>query len=136
MFVLRPNVPLQPRRLSIAPAAVGCKRLLAGVLERKIRIMTKPTQAVLADALRLDAEARAELAAELLASLAGPADPDAEAAWDAEIDRRVAAIEAGNSRLESWDSVKRRIEKEILAGDSVSIQRSGFSGSRRSRPLV
>ena len=76
--------------------------------------MTKPTQAVLADALRLDAQARAELAAELLASLAGPADPDAEAAWDAEIDRRAAAIEAGTVRLESWDSVKRRIEKEIL----------------------
>jgi putative addiction module component (TIGR02574 family) len=84
------------------------------VSERKIWIMTKPTQVVLADALRLDAPARAELAAELLASLAGPADPGAEAAWDAEIDRRVAAIEAGTARLESWDSVKRRIEKEIL----------------------
>jgi putative addiction module component (TIGR02574 family) len=94
--------------------AGGCKRLLAGASERKIWIMTKPTQVVLADALRLDAQARAELAAELLASLAGPADPGAEAAWDAEIDRRVAAIEAGAARLESWDSVKRRIEKEIL----------------------
>jgi toxin ParE1/3/4 len=45
---------------------------------------------VLADALRLDDEARAELAAELLASLDGPADPDAESAWDAEIERRIA----------------------------------------------
>ena len=52
--------------------------------------MTKGTQAVLADALRLDSAARAELAAELLASLDGPADPDAERAWDAEIDRRIA----------------------------------------------
>lgn len=76
--------------------------------------MTKLIQAVLADALRLDSRARAELAAELLASLAGPADRDADAAWDAEIDRRVAAIEAGTARLESWDSVKRRIENEIL----------------------
>ena len=55
--------------------------------------MTKGTQAVLADALRLDSAARAELAAELLASLDGPADPDAERAWDAEIDRRIEAIE-------------------------------------------
>jgi hypothetical protein len=39
--------------------------------------MTKPIQAVLADALRLDTDARAELAAELLASLDGPADADA-----------------------------------------------------------
>ena len=59
-------------------------------------------------------EERAELAAELLASLDGPADPDAEAAWEAEIAQRVAAIEAGVVRLEPWDEVKRRIEREIL----------------------
>jgi len=76
--------------------------------------MTKTAEALLADALRLDPEARAELAAELLASLDGPADPDAEAAWNAEIERRVVAIEAGTVRLESWESVKRRIEREIL----------------------
>lgn len=49
--------------------------------------MTKAAQSVLADALRLDPEARAELVAELLASLDGPADPDAEAAWNVEIER-------------------------------------------------
>ena len=76
--------------------------------------MTKAVQAVLADALRLDLDARAELAAELLASLDGPADPDAEAAWEVEIERRVAAIEAGTMKLEPWEDVKRRIEKEIL----------------------
>jgi putative addiction module component (TIGR02574 family) len=69
---------------------------------------------VFADALRLEPETRAELAAELLASLDGPADQDAEAAWDAEIERRIAAIEAGAIRLEPWVDVKRRIEKEIL----------------------
>ena len=76
--------------------------------------MTKTVEAVLADALRLDLDARAELAAELLASLDGPADPDAEAAWEVEIERRVAAIEAGTMKLEPWEDVKRRIEKEIL----------------------
>jgi putative addiction module component (TIGR02574 family) len=76
--------------------------------------MTKPAQAVLADALRLDPDSRAELAAELLASLDGPADPDAEAAWSAEIERRVSAIEAGAVRLEPWAEIKRRIEREIL----------------------
>src|SRR3990172_5330941 len=96
--------------------------------------MTKAAEAVLADALRLDVDSRAELAAELLASLDGPADPDAEAAWAVEIERRgaaleggaaeaggeveiergVAAIEAGTVKLEPWDNVKRRIEKEIL----------------------
>jgi putative addiction module component (TIGR02574 family) len=54
------------------------------------------------------------LAAELLASLDGPADPDAEAAWAAEIEGRVDAIEAGAVALEPWEDVKRRIEKDIL----------------------
>jgi putative addiction module component (TIGR02574 family) len=70
--------------------------------------------AVLADALRLDDEARAALAAELLGSLDGPADPDAETAWDAEIQRRIAAIEAGTIQLEPWEQVRRRIERDIL----------------------
>jgi putative addiction module component (TIGR02574 family) len=73
--------------------------------------MTKAVEAVLADALRLDLDARAELVSELLASLDGPADPDAEAAWSAEIERRVAAIEAGTMKLESWEEAKRRISK-------------------------
>ena len=76
--------------------------------------MTKPMAAVLADALRLDNDARAALAAELLASLDGPSDADAESAWNAEIERRIAAIEAGTIQLEPWEQVRRRIEKDIL----------------------
>ena len=76
--------------------------------------MPKAVRDVLADALRLEPESRAEIAAELLASLDGPADADAEAAWDAEIERRIADIESGAVRLEPWEDVKRRIEKEIL----------------------
>ncbi len=76
--------------------------------------MTKATEAVLADALRLDADSRAQLAAELLASLDGPSDPDAEEAWQAEIARRVADLNAGKVKLEPWEDVKRRIEKGIL----------------------
>ena len=76
--------------------------------------MHKAAHEVLADALRLEPDARAEVAAELLASLDGPADPDAEAAWDAEIDRRIAAIEAGTIQLEPWSEVKRRIERDLL----------------------
>ena len=76
--------------------------------------MTKAAQAVLADALRLDLKARADLATELLGSLDGPADHDAEDAWAREIERRVAAIEAGTLELEPWQDVKRRIEHEIL----------------------
>ena len=73
--------------------------------------MNKPMATVLADALRLDDDA---LAAELLASLDGPADPDAERAWDLEIARRVEAIESGTVPLEPWENIRRRIEKDIL----------------------
>ena len=76
--------------------------------------MTKAATALLADALRLDESARAELAAQLLASLDGPADPDAQSAWHAEIGRRIAAIESGAMPLESWDDVKQRIAKDVL----------------------
>ena len=78
--------------------------------------MTKAAEAVLAEALRLDVDARAELAAEILASLDGPADPDAEAAWATEIQRRVAAIESGTARLEPWDEVKRRLGRRADCG--------------------
>ena len=76
--------------------------------------MIHAAAAVLAEALRLDEQARAELAAELLASLDGPADADAEALWAAEIERRVAAIEAGTAPLESWDDVRSRIDRDVL----------------------
>lgn len=84
------------------------------VAERTISGMTKATKAVLADALRPREDERAELAAELLASLDGPADPDGEAAWETEIRRRVDAIDAGPMEFEPWDALKQRIEKEIL----------------------
>jgi len=76
--------------------------------------MTTPTESVLAEALRLDATARPAIASALLASLDGPADPGAEQAWAAEIERRVKALEAGTEPLESWNDVKRRIASQVL----------------------
>ena len=37
---------------------------------------------------------------------------DAGAAWDAEISRRVAALEAGVTRTDPWSDIKPRIERE------------------------
>jgi len=101
----------RPRRVS-----EGGRRVQPLVGRRFVaynRPMTKATRAVLAEALKLEAEARAELAAEILASLDGPNDPDAEGAWALEIGRRVTAIEQGTARLEPWDDVKRRIEQGL-----------------------
>jgi putative addiction module component (TIGR02574 family) len=87
--------------------------LFGGVAARTISGMTKAAKAVLADALRLREDERAELAAEVLASLDGPADPDAEAAWDVEIRRRIEAIDAGTMEFEPWETVRRRVERSI-----------------------
>jgi putative addiction module component (TIGR02574 family) len=76
--------------------------------------MTNPAAALLANALRLSEEARAELAAELIASLDGPRDVDAQEAWEAEIGRRIEAIESGQMPLESWDDVQKRIARDVL----------------------
>ena len=55
--------------------------------------MPNSLQSVEAAALELSQEERAQLAQSLLASL--PRDPEVEAAWDEEIKRRVAELEAG-----------------------------------------
>ncbi len=76
--------------------------------------MTKAAQNLLEEALKLDVSERADLAAELLASLDGEPDDQVEAAWAAEIQRRIDRIEAGTEKLLPWEDVERRIDKEIL----------------------
>lgn len=62
--------------------------------------MDIPTlEKVRTEALSLSKAERAELAHNLVASLDGRADPDAETAWDAEILRRLAQIDAGTADL-------------------------------------
>ena len=58
-----------------------------------------------ARAKTLPSHDRARLAEELLDSLQGEADTGADAAWDREIERRVAEIEAGTVKLVSAEDV-------------------------------
>ena len=76
--------------------------------------MTKAAETLLHEAMKLEVSERAELASELLASLEGEPEEEVEAAWAAEIQRRIERIEAGSEKLLLWDDVKRRIDKEIL----------------------
>jgi len=76
--------------------------------------VTKPAEKVSSEALTLDTRERAEIAAQLIASLDGEPDDDVEAAWAAEVDRRIGEVEAGRAKLVPWDDVERRVEKEIL----------------------
>jgi len=69
------------------------------------------------EVMRLPADARARLAAELLVSLDGDdedvLDPaEHEAAWTAEIDERMRQIDAGEVKLVPWSEARRRITRE------------------------
>ncbi len=88
--------------------------MLGGPPRRKLRGMTKAAKKVLAEALTLDTCERADVAAKLIASLDGEPEEDVEAAWTAEIERRIDEIEAGRVELVPWEDVERRIEREIL----------------------
>lgn len=64
---------------------------------------------LLRDALGLPSSDRAKVAAALLASLDEGEDSDADAAWAAEIDRRVDRVLAGESRSAPWEEVRARL---------------------------
>lgn len=68
-------------------------------------------ETVLAAALRLPAEARAAVAAELIQSLDEPkqAAEDVEAAWAEELQQRLADIDAGVVTPIPWPEARRRI---------------------------
>ena len=60
-------------------------------------------------ALQLSSEERAALAGELIQSLEIDVDPDAEAAWSAEIHARLARVDAGLAKTVPWSEARRRI---------------------------
>ena len=67
--------------------------------------MSKAIQDVLPAALALTASERAELAAELLASLDGEPDADVETAWGAEIRQRAERVLSGDAEARPWSEV-------------------------------
>ena len=78
--------------------------------------MPSRAQELLRDALALPLDERADVAAELLASLddAEAEHPaDVEAAWAAEIERRARRVIAGESAGIPWEDVRRRAEAEL-----------------------
>ena len=78
--------------------------------------MTNRAQQLLREALALPVEERADVAAELLASLDEPGtmDPAAvEAAWAREIERRARRVMAGESLGEPWEDVRARVARRL-----------------------
>lgn len=56
-------------------------------------------------ARQLSAEDRARLAEAMLESLLEPPDPEIEAAWDREIERRLARLDSGEAKTYPADEV-------------------------------
>lgn len=75
--------------------------------------MTDPVAEASKLALALEPEDRARLAETLLASLRGDVDPDIEAAWDEEIRRRVAEIDAGTAEMVSGEEAFARARRAL-----------------------
>jgi putative addiction module component (TIGR02574 family) len=78
--------------------------------------MTSRAQELLREALTLPVAERANVAAELLASLDDAETEDSaevEAAWAAEIERRARRVIAGESAGVPWEDVRRRAEAEL-----------------------
>jgi putative addiction module component (TIGR02574 family) len=78
--------------------------------------MSSRAQDLLREALALPLDERADVAAELLASLddaAAERPADVEAAWAAEIERRARRALADESAGAPWDAVRRRAEAEL-----------------------
>jgi len=75
--------------------------------------MSGRSQKVLGEALDLTDEERAEVALELVASLDGPRDADAEDAWVAEIERRARGVLADPDGGEDWSSARAEIETKL-----------------------
>ena len=71
--------------------------------------MPKDFKDIFRDASDLPERDRATLAGLLIESLEGEPDPGVEAAWAAEIERRVAELESGAVKTIPWEEVRQRL---------------------------
>jgi putative addiction module component (TIGR02574 family) len=71
--------------------------------------MPKDFNEIFRDAAELSEHDRATLAGLLIESLEKEPDPDVEAAWAAEIQRRVAELDAGTVKTIPWEEVRQRL---------------------------
>jgi putative addiction module component (TIGR02574 family) len=69
------------------------------------------TDALLESILKLPERDRARIAAELIASLDGEPEAGVEAAWLAEVDRRIAEVDEGKVQLIEWDVAKKQLKE-------------------------
>ena len=77
--------------------------------------MPKDFKEIFRDAADLSEHDRATLAGLLIESLESETDPEVEAAWAAEIERRVADVETGTVKMIPWEEVRQRLLDRLNA---------------------
>jgi putative addiction module component (TIGR02574 family) len=70
---------------------------------------------LLAVALQLPEQERAEIVARLLESLDPPETEGIDEAWAREIERRCAALDSGDAVTSDWNDFRARIERDVFA---------------------
>lgn len=78
------------------------------VFRRYNEVMTKQALEVLQKALALSDKERASIAGSLLESLDTSTDEGIEAAWAAEIDRRINELDSGKATTVPWEELRAR----------------------------
>lgn len=79
--------------------------------------MATLTEELYKKALDLDERERAILAARLMESLDTEVEEGVEAAWLAEIERRMEELDSGKVRCIPWDEVRARLRGNLNASD-------------------
>jgi len=77
--------------------------------------MPKTFNEIFREAADLPEHDRATLAGLLIDSLEGEPDPGVEAAWAAEIERRLAEVDAGTVTTVPWEEVRQRLLDRLNA---------------------
>lgn len=71
--------------------------------------MAKSARKVFEEAMRLDPKERATLMRLLVDNLDAESEEGAEAAWQAEIERRIAELDSGQVQAVPWEELRARL---------------------------
>ena len=80
---------------------------------QKVDVMSEQADKLLSEALKLPLPERAHVVAELIASMDGEPEPDAEKAWAVEIERRVQRLQDEGPKGANWQDVHARIASTL-----------------------
>ena len=87
-------------------------------------------------ALDLDEHDRATLAGLLIESLEQEPDQDLGAAWNAEIERRIAELESGQARAIPWEEVREKLLKREHETEKDWVPPFSSPGSQACKTMV